>query len=115
MPPWKWCLGKNTQHPLAVKVFVSERASGNRTCALNTKNKSCYKWNIPQCQDKVRDSLLESKICYHTNILITLNVNTITGRSNETEEILERQKVDICRANETRRRGKSARKIQSKD
>ena len=45
----------------------------------------------------------------------TLNVGTMSGRSNEIIEMLTRRKIDICCAQETRWRGGSARMVKGKD
>ena len=45
----------------------------------------------------------------------TVNVGTMSGRSNEVVEMLTRRGVDVCCLQETRWRGGSARKIEGKD
>ena len=47
--------------------------------------------------------------------IATVNVGTMSKRSNEIVEMLTRRRVDICCLQETRWRGGSARKIEGKD
>ena len=51
----------------------------------------------------------------HKLRIATVNVGTMTGRSNEVVEMLSRRGVDVCCLQETRWRGGSARKIEGKD
>ena len=55
-----------------------------------------------------------NKACSKVRIA-TLNVGSLTGRSNEIVEMLSRRKIDICCLQETRWRGGSARLISGKD
>ena len=91
------------------------RQEGHPACKrlLQLMNLSCTKME-EDCSVVSGQGVRPADKNIHIRIA-TVNVGTMSKRSNEIVEMLTRRRVDICCLQETRWRGGSARKIEGKD